>query len=361
MSMGEKIQKEMGKLFFKDIDTRFVQEFGKRVQDAKSIVISSHISPDDDSISSVLGVHYYLTEVLEIPSDKVHILYTGEKVGKWNCFERFAKIEFVDDIHGFIKPEDLVIFTDGSGWGRFSRKPEISELKNSVICIDHHQTPQNKFDLHLVAPQYTSTAEVVYRLFYENQKQLSKEICEILLMGILGDTGNFRFVRPDQAEIFAIAGRLVKEGNISVEALQNQYQYMTVEIYKALQELMKNSSVEKVEGWPDFLVTYMTAEFAKENSLRDVQVSDASANFTPYLKGLKGIEWGVVITPREDGSSSLSGRSIPNSVSIRDMMERMKIGGGHDRAAGGRIDTADAKEALKKLMSWMEKNKPLIV
>jgi phosphoesterase RecJ-like protein len=351
----------MDNKFYSEPNDEFVSQFKSKTLDAKSIVIASHIAPDEDSISSVLATHYYLTEVLKIDRNKVRILYTWEKVDNWNYFKRFSEIEFVDDIYKHIEGDDLVIFTDGSGWKRFSRIDDVRTLQNYVMCIDHHPTPEDKFNLHLVGTQYSSTAEIIYKLFFENEK-LDKEICEIILMGILGDTGNFRFVKPDQAGVFIVAERLVREGKIIVESLQSKYQSISIPVYKTLQELMKNSRIEKVNNWPEFLVAYVTPEFIKENNLTDAQLSQSSGIFTPYLKGLKGIEWGVVVTPRlEDGSCKLSFRSIPNSVSVRDLAERMKIGGGHDRAAGAAIRRLKPEEAINILKDWMSANEPVIV
>ena len=351
----------MKKKFFTEIEPEFQQDFKEKSLSANSIIISSHTSPDDDSISSVLGVHYYLTEILKIDKSKIRIIYTGEKVNTWEYFKRFSEVEFVDDIYKHIGEDALIIFTDGSGWKRFSRNDEIKNLNNYVVCIDHHPTPEDRFDLHLVATQYPAAAEMVYRLFFE-QETLDKEICEIILMGILGDTGNFRYIKPNQSTTLSIAERLIKDGEINVETLQNQYRSISVTVYKSLQELMKNSTIEKLDNWPDFLVSYITAEYIKENNLTDMNVSEASGLFTTYLKSIKGVNWGFIVTPRMlDGACRISLRSIPNSVSVRDMMERMRLGGGHDRASGGKILTADPIEAIKIIKQWMSQNTPVIV
>ena len=46
-------------------------------------------------------------------------------------------------------------------------------------------------------------------------------------------------------------------------------------------------------------------------------------------------------------------------------MERMKLGGGHDRAAGGTFKRADGdvsvKDSVEKVLSWIKNNKPAII
>jgi len=350
------------KQFFEIIDQSFIDAFTNKVNESKSIVITSHTSPDDDSISSLLGVYYHLISHLGIDENKVKIFYTGEKTDKWQYFENFEKINFVRDLADHLTDVDLLIFTDGSGWKRFSRKEEVIRNFNGyTICIDHHHTPEDKFDLHLVAREYSSTAEIIYRLFYKETK-LTKRICETILLGILGDTGNFKYVRAKDAGVFEIAQRLVSEGDIDIQTLESQYQQIDEKVYKVLMEVMKNSEVMEVEGWPKFIASHVSLDFIKHNSINDNEVGEGSAIFTTFLTGIKNITWGFVFTPKlVDKSGRLSLRSLPNSVSVRVMMEQMGLGGGHDRAAGGKVFTQDYKKAFKQLTDWMRENKPRLV
>lgn len=349
------------KRFFEEINQSFVDEFKNKVTAATSIVVSSHTSPDDDSISSLLSVYNYLINNLEIDPSKVKIFYTGEKTDKWNYFENFEKINFVEDLADNLGGVDVLIVTDGSGWKRFSRKETIKKFNGFTICIDHHHTPEDKFDLHLVARNYSSTSEIIYRLFYEKGK-LTKRICETILLGILGDTGNFKYLKPTDSEVFKIAERLVREGDIDIQTLQSLYQQIDQNVYKVLIELMKNSKISEVVGWPKFINSYVTLDFIKKEHISDNEVSEGSSIFTTYLTSIKGIAWGFVYTPKvADKSGRLSLRSLPNSVSVRIMMEQMGIGGGHDRASGGKIYTQDHKKALDQLTEWMKINKPSLV
>ncbi len=349
------------KRFFEQINQTFIDEFTNKVKAADTIVVSSHTSPDDDSISSLLGVYNHLVNNLKIDSQKIKIYYTGDRTDRWNYFENFEKINFVEDIADKLNDVDVLIVTDGSGWKRFSRKESVKKFKGYTICIDHHHTPEDKFDLHLVAKEFTSTSEIIYRLFYENQK-LTKRICETILLGILGDTGNFRYLKPSDSGVFTIAERLVREGDIDIQTMQSMYQQIDQNVYKVLIELMKNSKITEVSNWPKFINSYVTLDFIKKEKINDNEVSSGSSIFTSYLTSIKGVAWGFVFTPKiSDNSGRLSLRSLPNSVSVRIMMEQMGIGGGHDRASGGKIYTQDHKKALRQLTDWMKINKPSLV
>ena len=351
----------MDKKFFSEINVEFVNLFISEIHSAKSIVISSHTSPDDDSISSVLAVNYYLTKYRDVGKAKIRMMYTGEKTDKWKQFYGYDDVEFVDDIYGYLKPTDLVIFVDGSGWRRFSRRDEINKFKGTTICIDHHPTPEDKFNLHLVAKNYTSCAEIIYKLFFEKEK-LDKYICEILFLGISGDTGNFRFLGPESSETFSIAGRLVREGGFNVQLLQSGYQRFGPNVFTAFASLMKNSMQVEINHWPKAMVSWLDSDFVKDQGMSDNDISEASNQFTFYINAVKGTDWGFVVTPRtREKSSAISARSLPGTVSVRLFMEQTKLGGGHDRAAGGKAFNKNPKETVNFLLAFMEKNRPVML
>jgi phosphoesterase RecJ-like protein len=340
------------------VDSKFKSDFDSEVKKSKSIVITAHKSADDDSISSVLAVYYYIINYLKIDSSLVNIFYTGDKDDKWESFENYDKIKFVYDVTDEISTTDLIIILDCQGWARFSKSDKEVNFKGRSILIDHHPIPLNQFDLQLVANNYSSTAEIVYDLLYRENK-LSTPICEILLLGILGDTGNFEFIDYKNAGVLVVAQRLIEEGKINVQTFVSRYQKVSERVYLLLIELMKNSEVREVKNWPKFVISNVDIKICAEHKYSDNEISEASSLFTKYLRAIKGVDWGMIITPRlYDKTHSVSFRSSPGSVVTREIGEKMGIGGGHDRASGGKLVTSDTDEAVKIILNWMEENKP---
>ncbi len=342
---------------FESIVPEFVNEFNEKVLKADSIVIASHKSPDDDSISSALATYTYLVDYLKINETKIKVMCTGEINDRWKYFKYFEKINFVSDLLDKVNNTDLLILVDGNGLDRFSRRSE-PKFEGFVICIDHHPLRDYKFDLHTVMKERASTSEIVYKLFYE-KAELNKDICETILLGILGDTGNFRFISPGNSDVLSISERLVKEGNVNIDTLQGKYQKMNQLTFKSLIEIMKNSKIDSFGKWPLFMYSYISNSFVEENKITDNEISEAGAIFTSYLKGLEGVDWGFVVSPRtNDGTNSLSLRSAPGSVCVREVAERMKIGGGHDRSSGGKINIKNTDEAVEMMINWLKENEP---
>jgi len=344
--------------FETDVSNEFREKFDAQLNSSDSIAITSHFSPDDDSISSVLAIYYYLVNTLKLSEDKVKIIYTGDKSDKWVTLKNYEKINFVDDLSNHLDRVDTLIVLDGGNFKRFSRKDEINNYKGFTICIDHHPKPGTQFDLQLVAKQYTSTSEIIYRLLYANQK-ITKEICEILLLGIVGDTGSFRFISNLSAGVFSIAERLIIDGEINVDSFIGKFEKINKNSYQILIELMKNSKIKKIKNWPEFVYSYINIDKCIKFGYTDNDISEGSSYFTRYLRAVNGVEWGMVITPRlYDMTHSVSFRSSPGSVVTREIGEKMGIGGGHDRASGGKIVTKDTKESIKSILDWLKKNKP---
>lgn len=183
----------------------FRKSFFELIDKSPSIIITSHISPDDDSIASVLSMYSIISNYTT--NVDIRIVYTGkmgeESIKRYCHFSNFEKIEFTNDLVENIKSGDTVIFLDGSQYARFTNQPEKIGDNNILICIDHHSSPSDNFTLQFIESSIPSNAENIYRIFF-SEKEPSVEIAKCLLLGILGDTGGLRYVRPNQSETFLI-------------------------------------------------------------------------------------------------------------------------------------------------------------
>lgn len=336
----------------------FRQSFYELTDDASTIVITSHYSPDDDSIGSVLSVFQILKN--KYPDKNIRIVYTGIPSERHKSFASFEKIEWVDDVANHLGSIDILIMLDASKYGRFSRIPEGLHAVPKTICIDHHASAPDTFTLLLREPTMTSTCELIYYVF-DLEKNIDKNIAETVLLGILGDTNNFSHIKPDQSQIFIIAKHLVETVGISIDAFRSRYGGIPKRIIPLLQELVKNTSYENIAGWPDVQYSFITRNIVEEGKYSDEDMSAASHIYIgQYLSRVEGYGWGFVITPRTDNTCRMSGRSLPGSVNVRDLHERLGVGGGHDRASGGSFAEPDPSACIAKVLEWMKSNTPLI-
>jgi len=341
------------------ISKDFNSKFDDLIQEATEIVVTGHESPDEDSIGSVLSTYEIL--VTRYPKKKIRIIYSSDPEPRFRIFKNYDKIEFVSDIAYELKNTDLLIFLDGSQYSRFSKYPEKLQKVPTTICIDHHSSPIDEFTLTLVLPAYPSCTEIIYLVLCQDYP-VSKELAEIFLMGILGDTGNFTYIKPHQTETLATTKKLLEISEIEIQEFQSRYRTISQKTFLVIQELIKNTRYSCGGDWPDFQYSYIDRDFTEGGKYTDSEISEGNHIYmSNYLRMITGYSWGFVITPKGNGDCGISGRSLPNSVSVRDLMEKMKIGGGHDRASGGKFkDKSDSKKCIEEVLNWISSNKPVI-
>lgn len=340
----------------------FKSDFHKIIEPASKIAITSHMGPDDDSISSVLSVYFILTE--KYPEKQVRIIYSAEERNdRWSYFENFDKIEFVQEVADELTDIDVLIGLDASVYSRFSKSEDkLKSFSGKKISIDHHANASDEFDLLLVDSNSSSNSELLYWIFFANRASIPPRIAEVILLGILGDTGNLRYINSNQVSAFEVVSRLVAEGNIDIAYLESHYSSMPYETFVVMKELMKNAEIHEVEGWPKFFSSYVGSGYIEKYNPTDLAISSARNIFiASYGTRITGVSWGIVATSQNGGNVKVSLRSQKNSVNVRLLVEEMGIGGGHDRASGGQYKSEngvaeDGKLCIEKIMTWMNEH-----
>jgi phosphoesterase RecJ-like protein len=332
----------------------FKKSFFEIISESNNIVITSHTSPDDDSVGSVLLMRSILTQ--KYPSKNIRIIYTGQKVERYSIFKNFETIEWVDDISDHVESFDTLIMLDSSNWRRFSKSLEKLSSIPKTIAIDHHASVPDEYTLLFKDESACANTELMYQIFF-NGSEYTKEEAEYLLLGINGDTGGFAYIEPNKAGVFILIKELIEKVGISVDLFRSRYMGIPHKIIPLLQELVKNTKYQTIESWPP-----VQFSFIKETKgYSDEEVSAASHIYmSQYLTRVEGYSWGFVITSREDNTCRMSGRSLPGSVDVRAFHEALGIGSGHVRASGGYFKEADPEICLEKVLEFMKNNKPVL-
>lgn len=346
---------------YRQITPQFRKSFFSLLKSYSKIVITTHFSPDDDAISSVLSLYHLITSKYQ--SKDVKIIISGKYNERFSSFHYFDHITFVPDLLDNIEPDSLIIAVDGSQYERFSNIWPTQKIDNHLICIDHHQTPPDKFNLIAQCSTSSSTAELIYQL--DSKFQKDKVFCGLILLGILGDTGTFNYIKPGQYHVLGIVEKILNITKIDIQEFKSKYNYITFEGFKTIQEFSRNTTFHQVGNWPPFTISLVSREFVRENNLTDSQVSEGSDIFVSiFTRTIKGFPWGISIKPRSDGSCGLSLRSLPESVNVRKVMETTGFGGGHNRASGGTVKSEEEdispEEAKEILLNWIKQNQPIL-
>ncbi len=309
----------------KEIQENNIQEFKDFISNHQYFYVIGHKEPDGDCIASCLGI----ADILKKSNKEYKLLSAGPfKRPEIKKFEKqFSnKTDFLDN-----KDREItgLIILDCSELSRLGEiDGDLSGL--DIFVIDHHKTsnlPENAKGF--IDPESPACAYLV-QIFYE--KILGKiplKLANILFFGLSTDTGYFRFLSQDSAEVFMAAARLVSYG-VEPRMIYNEINsgkpYSTRQLLGVL--------LSKAERYLDgkLVITYETLEDTKKYGSEG---RDSDALYQLLLSS-QDVEAAVFL--RQDTISTCTGgfRSV-DKIDVSQVAAKFG-GGGHKNASGMSTD-----------------------
>ncbi len=306
------------------------------LQGVKTAAILGHIRPDGDCIGSCLALYNYIETYFPEIQAKV---YLQDFMPEFLMLKNADKIE-----HGM--EEDLaydVCFSlDSADKERHGEFVKYFDTAKKTVGIDHHISNQGFAQEHLILPDASATAEMMYELI--GKEQLTKEIAECIYLGMAHDTGVFQYSNASPKTFRAVAdlletgidaSRIVDETFYQKSYVQNQI------LGKTLQESMLHLDGKVISG----VVTRSDMEhYGVTPKVLDGIVSQ--------LRYTRGVEVAIFLYELENGSHKVSMRSN-GKVNVSAIAGELG-GGGHVKAAGCEV-LGESHEVLEKLLVLIEK------
>ena len=179
----------------------------KLIAASKRILGSGHLSPDGDSLGSMLALARLLRNAG----------YEAYATADLNALGKPGFLEGVKDLIPVRKLKrqkrfDLFIAVDCASFERMP--PEVRPVAEKLpkICIDHHVTNDGSFaDVSIVDSKASSTGEIIWRIARWNEWNLDTAIAEALWVAIVTDSGRFAYDSTNPGTMRA-AGDLLKHG-----------------------------------------------------------------------------------------------------------------------------------------------------
>ena len=180
---------------------------GKLLEGKRRILISGHLSPDGDSLGSMIA----LARLLKNAG------YEAYATADLNALGKPGFLEGVEDLIPLRKLKrqkkfDLFVAVD---CGAFERMPpEVRPVAEKLpkICIDHHVTNDGTFaDVSIIDATASSAGELVWRIAKWNEWKLDRAVAEALWVAIVTDSGRFAYDSTKPGTLRA-AGDLLKHG-----------------------------------------------------------------------------------------------------------------------------------------------------
>ena len=316
-----------------------ITEFDAFLKTHDFFYIIGHKDPDGDAVFSCLG----MADILKAKGLSYQLL----SAGPFKRPEIRAKAKFFSNEMTFLaEPERKkagVIILDCSENARLG---EIEgDLTNiDTFIIDHHKTADVTENC-IIDPTSPATACLVQQIYEKLVGPLPKETAEKLFYGLATDTGYFRFLNTDSAEVFLQAARLVQAGanpRKTYDDITGGKPYAT----RKLLGLMLDRTERRYNN--KLAVTYETMEDTKKWG-QEGRDSDALYSM---LLSVDGIE--AVLFVRQDTEFTCTcGFRSRDKIDVSAIAAQFG-GGGHKNAAGLSID-GKLPDVLEKICAEFKK------
>ncbi|MFA6234819.1 MAG: DHHA1 domain-containing protein, partial [Bacteroidota bacterium] len=206
------------------------------------------------------------------------------------------------------------------------------------IVIDHHLDPKPFADFYCSMPEASSTAEIVFDILETNGTALSYDIALGLYVGIMTDTGSFRFDRTTP-RVHQIAARLLETGVDPTTTHRLIFDDYPIGRTQLLGMIL--AGIERHCGGKVSVLAVTEGMFAQTGTM-----SEDVENIVNSGLSIRGVEATALLTEL-DGQIKVSFRSR-GRISVNDIAGFFG-GGGHRLAAGATVvgvPLADLKERV---------------
>lgn len=310
-----------------------ISEVKKLLASPKKIVIVPHKNPDGDAIGSTLGLYHYLIKgkhqaTVITPNDYPDFL-------KWVPGENTV-LKYdgqTKESNTLIENADIIFTLDFNAFHRTGNMESVlSESKALKILIDHHQEPDDYAKYIFSDVSMSSTCEMVYHFIdmLGDTKTIDAKIATCLYLGIMTDTGSFRFTCTTSTT-HRIVANLIEKGADNAQIHNLVYDTNSYERLQLLGCALSNLKVV-----PELKTAYIT--LSQEELNRFNYKKGDTEGMVNYGLSLENIIFAAIfIEDKKEGIIKISFRS-KGDFSVNDFARAHFNGGGHINAAGGRSD-----------------------
>lgn len=315
---------------------RAAQSVGAVLAAGGRVALTTHVNADGDGVGSEIGLWYLLRAL-------------GVSVSIANPTEIPERFHFLipdgadasDRAVREIERADLVVSVDIGDLSRLGNLAAvINKRQPPFVCIDHHVGPVKlPAGPVLIAPEATATAELVFDLASVAGWALTPEVAQALYVGLLTDTGGFRFSNTT-ARALRVAAALLEQG-VDPEAIYaSVYASAPEGRVRLLAEVLQTLVVE-----PEVGLAWVSVP---PDALRRHEVTaDDLDGIVEFPRSIAGVRMALLFRHIGNGRIKVSFRSM-GEVDVAELANQFG-GGGHHRAAGASLPGTMAEVEEKVL------------
>ena len=320
-----------------------IEKLKNVITNPQKIVITTHRGPDGDAMGSSLALYNLLIKLnhevnVITPNDYasfLHWLPGNNLVTEYESSRETAE-KLVDNA-------DIIFMLDYNHIYRIDGLAANVENSNAFkVLIDHHQDPQeNIADLIFSEPTICSTAQLLFQIIDKMDLSylIDKDIAECIYVGIMTDTGSFKY-SSTTSETHNIIARLIKYGARNTVIHDLVYDNYSADRMKLLGYCLNDKLLLFPEN-KSAIISLTNDELKRFNFKKG-----DTEGIINYALAIKDTIFAAFIVER-DNIVKLSLRS-KGEFKVNDIANKYFSGGGHENAAGG-ISNTNIQETIEKV------------
>lgn len=344
-----------------DLTYQNIQTLDKLLSESKKTIIVTHAKPDGDALGSSLAMFHYMRKrgkdcSIVLPNrypGNLDFLTDSEACSKITIGEHHRK-----DAEKIILGSDLIICLDFNAFHRTDMLQEaLASSGAAKVLIDHHLNPdRDAFTLTFSETQVSSASELLYHVLMkmpdmtEGACNLPERAVEALMTGMTTDTNNFgNSVFPGTLEM---ASALLAAGCDRDRILSNLYNRFSESRLRLMGHMMKDLLTITEDG-----VAYMILDGKTQYEYK-VEDGDTEG-FVNMPLSIEKVKMSILL--KEDKDRVRVSIRSKKGVSANRCAALHFNGGGHENAAGGRLDIPSNIPSLDAAASYIEERTHLFM
>jgi len=301
----------------------FAPYFTKHLAAAQHPLILTHLNPDGDAISSLLGMWHAMRLL-----GKLAIAMVMPPIPEYTAW-----LPGADQMQRYRRGDtlpscDLVIMVDTA---TFERAGPITQEHGAalralpLVIIDHHATNDGAGDLDLIQPTAASTCELLYQLFLAMGLSIDADLATCLLLGLTTDTLSYQTSATSGDSLRAGAG-LLDAGAAHRMVVDKIYNALPTSAALLVGQTLSGLRYEDGVAWAT-----ITRAMIEQTGAPD----DAVDEVIQVMRRIGEAQALVLFKENRDGTTKISLRSRP-PLNVAAFAQRWG-GGGHTQAAGATV------------------------
>lgn len=299
------------------MEKRSLQEIAEIVKGSKKVAVFTHVRPDGDALGSALSLCFSL-ECLGVSSCFVCDDEISPNLSSLQGLEKRVKTPPLD--------ADTLVAVDCADENRLGTFCDFwlrNKGKKRTVNIDHHIS-NTRYAKYNYVRSCSANCMNIAALVKDMGAPMDKTVAELLLCGLLTDSGNFSHDDVNE-ECFLLAAELTKAGADVKRMNEDLFKRQTKTRARLYAETMRGMRFDLDDKFAFIVVT-------EENMQKCGATKKDTEGFVDFPLSIEGVEIAAALLEMKKGQYKVSLRS--KTYADVNRLAGVYGGGGHVRASG---------------------------